>query len=181
MEKQITVVKNPGCEHVEQSVIGRTIRGEYQDTIYAYNEGGEIVSQEKLPLCKNIITNGVSQYMAGLIQGTYLGGAVYMAVGTGSQAQSETITTLVAEYTRAQCSISFVDNTNAVSATPTNRLAFTVIFAKGAIVATLTEFGLFAGTQANLANGGLELDYVAHQPISLDATLSLSRTVYLSF
>jgi hypothetical protein len=160
----------------------RDVKGEYTDEIVRYNEQGEIVETLVTPLKSNIITLPISTLMAGLIQGTYLGNNSYWAVGTGTQSSSASLTNLVAEYSRQKVTIQFVDQTNSVSAVPTNRIVMATNWAKGALgTVTLSEFGIFSGTNANVASGGLMMDYVPHAPISLDLTTALSRKIYFQF
>lgn len=162
--------------------ISHILIGEFVDTLTRYDEQGNVVEVIEKPMQKNIITKPISILMAGLIQGKYLGNNAYWAVGTGSQASSPDLTNLVAEFSRKKASIQFVDNSNSVTVIPTNRLIMSVSWAKGELgVVTLTEFGLFSGDGASSASGGLMMDYVPHAPISLDATLSLSRKIYFTF
>lgn len=169
-------------EFTEQLSLKDCIIGEFIDTITRFDADDNIVEVFETPLRSNIITVPVSILMAGLLKGTYVGNNCFWAVGTGSQASSPFITNLVAEYSRKQVAISFVDNTNNVTVTPTGKLVMNVSWAKGELgVVTLTEFGIFSGTNANLANGGLMMDYVPHAPLSLDSTISISRKIYFTF
>lgn len=159
----------------------QAVKGEFVDTITVYHENGDTTEIE-LPVQHNIITLPISTLMAGLIKGDFSGNYSFWAVGKGSQTASPYLTNLVNEHSRKQVSINYVDNNNAVSTTPTNRLVMAVSWGKGELgTVTLTEFGLFSGTNAGLANGGYMLDYVSHAPISLDGTLSLSRKIYFTF
>ena len=165
--------------------IKSTIKGEYQDEIIRYDEIGRIVEKIVTPIRHNIITVGISTLVAGLIQGFYAGNNSFWAVGIGSQTQSPNLATLVNEYTRKQCTISFVDQNNAITTSPTNRIMMTASWVKGELsqgsTVILTEFGIFSGFQANLPNSGLMMDYVPHAPLSIDDTLSLSRKIYFTF
>jgi hypothetical protein len=166
---------------VQIDVLNQT-KGVFVDTIIRYNEEGEIVEMVETEPKSNIITVPISTLMAGLIQGTYVGNFSFWAIGTGSQASSPNITSLVAEYNRKQVTIQFVDQNNAVSIVPTSRVVMAASWAKGELgVVTLSEFGIFSGTNANMANGGLMLDYVPHGPITLDTGTSLSRRIYFTF
>jgi hypothetical protein len=161
----------------------RGIKGEFTDEIIRYSEDSdEIVEIIQTPITSNIITTPISILMAGLIQGLYLGNNSYWAIGTGTQASSPNLTNLVSEYSRLQVTIQFVDQSNSVSATPTSKLAMGASWGKGVLgTVTLSEFGIFSGTNANLANGGLMMDYVPHAPISLDLNTALSRKIYFQF
>lgn len=166
----------------EKLELVKTVIGEYSDIIKRYDEENNVIEEIVTPLKKNIITIGISQYAAGLIQGLYTGNYAFWAVGTGSQPNSPNTSQLVAEYSRKQVAVNFVDNTNSIVTTPTTKIVMAVSWAKGELgTVTLTEFGIFAGTGANIANGGIMLDNVNHAPISLDSTLSLSRKIYFSF
>lgn len=157
------------------------VTGYYQDIITRY-DGDEIVEQIVTPLAKNIITTPISIWVAGLVKGDLAGNNSYWAVGTGSQTSSPFLTGLVAEYNRKKVAISYVDNNNAITTTPGGRLVMNVSWAKGELgTVTLTEFGLFGGTDAAQAGAGLMIDYVPHGPLSLDSTLSLARNIYFSF
>lgn len=156
--------------------------GVFTDTITRYDENNNITEVVETKPKKNIITTPISTLIAGLIKGDYAGNNAFWAVGTGSQASSPFLTNLVAEYNRKQVTISYVDTNNAVTTTPTNRILMNVSWAKGELgIVTLTEFGIFSGTNASSAAGGLMLDYVPHAPISLDSTLSLARRIYFTF
>ena len=169
-------------ELTEQINIQGTVIGEFIDVITRYDERGEVVAVEERPLTKNIITAPISTLVAGLIQGTYAGNYSFWAVGTGSQTSSPNLSNLVAEYARKQVAIAFVDQNNANTNTPTGRIIMTVSWAKGELgTVTLTEFGIFSGAGASQSGGGLMMDYVPHQQISLDSTLSLARKIYFQF
>lgn len=176
MEKAVSQVFKESASQLRHTIIG-----EFVDTVTTHHENGETTVVE-MPMRKNIITVPISTLMAGLIEGTFIGDYSFWAVGTGSQAASPYLTNLVAEYTRKQVTVAFVDANNATSSTPTNRLVMNVSWAKGELgVVTLTEFGLFSGSNAGVVNGGYMMDYVPHAPISMDATLSLSRKIYFTF
>lgn len=167
---------------VEQLNLGDFVVGEFIDTITKFNDDGEVIEIEERPLTKNIITTPISTLVAGLILGEYSGNNSFWAVGTGAQTSSPFLSQLVAEFARKQVSIGFVDLNNAATATPTGRIVMTASWAKGELgTVTLTEFGIFSGTGASQSDGGLMMDYVPHQPISLDSTLSLSRKIYFQF
>jgi hypothetical protein len=169
-------------EYQEIFPIQSVIIGKFVDTITRYDEFDNVIESVETAPVKNIITVPISTLVAGLLKGEYAGNFSFWAVGTGQQASSPYLTNLVAEYNRKQVAINFVDNNNAVSTTPTNRLIMTISWAKGELgTVQLTEFGLFSGTGASAPNGGLMLDYVPHAPISLDSTLSLSRKIYFTF
>lgn len=156
--------------------------GIFVDTITRYDEQGNIVEVIETEPKKNIITTPISTLIAGLIKGDYAGNNSFWAVGTGSQASSPFLTALVSEFNRKQVTISYVDSNNTITTTPTNRILMNVSWAKGELgTVTLTEFGIFSGTNASQASGGLMLDYVPHAPISMDSTLSLARKIYFTF
>lgn len=165
----------------ETHPLPQSIIGIYVDTITRETENGEVLVIETEPK-KNIITTPISTLIAGLIKGDYQGNNCYWAVGTGSQASSPNLTSLVAEYNRKLVTINYVDTNNAITTTITNRLVMNASWAKGELgIVSLTEFGLFSGTGASVAGGGLLMDYVPHAPISLDSTLSLARRIYFTF
>lgn len=156
--------------------------GIFVDTITRYDDQDNILEVIETKAKKNIITTPISTLIAGLIKGDFSGNNSYWAVGTGSQASSPFLTALVAEYNRKQVTINYVDTNNAVTTTPTNRILMNVSWAKGELgVVTLTEFGIFSGTNASSAGGGLMMDYVPHAPLSFDSTLSLARRIYFTF
>lgn len=168
-------------EFNETYLIHEKVVGIYVDTITKHLDNGETVVTESEPK-KNIITVPISTLIAGLIKGDLAGNNSFWAVGTGSQASSPFLTNLVAEYNRKQVTISYVDTNNAITTTPTNRIVMNVSWGRGELgIVTLTEFGLFSGTTASQANGGLMIDYVPHGPLSLDSTLSLARRIYFTF
>lgn len=158
------------------------VKGEYIDTIVKYDADGNVIESIVTEKKSNIIVSTISTYMAGLIQGAYTGAYLFFALGTGSQTPTPSITVLVNEYTRQQAQIQFVDSNNVISLTPTNIILVSASWSQGQLgTVGLTEFGIFGGTNANLTNGGLMLDYVAHNLISIDPSIGISRKLYFTF
>jgi hypothetical protein len=171
---------------IEKIGIDKLMKGTWQDQITKYDKNGNIVEVVTTPIKNNIIVNTISTLMAGLFTGQYQTDYFFYAIGTGTQGMSINVTGLVAEYTRQQATVGFIDNNNNPSSTPTNRVIIAANWPAGTIatgsnVVILTEFGIFGGTGANAANGGLEVNYVSHSPISIDSSTSISRSVYFTF
>lgn len=171
---------------IEQISISNSLKGRWQDEITKYDTDGNIISVSKTEIKNNIVVNSVSQLMAGFFTGLYTTDYFFYAIGTGTQGMSINVSGLVAEYTRKQVTVAFVDGNNNVSATPTNRVVVAANWVAGELatgtnVVTLTEFSIFGGTNANFANGGLAINYVAHNPISIDSSTAIARKVYFTF
>lgn len=162
-----------------------SMKGHWQDVIVR-KEPGKPEEVIVTPLTHNEIVTTVSQLMAGLFVGTYQSNYLFFALGTGSQGMSIDVTNLVSEVSRKQVTIGYVDSNNNITTSPTSNIVCSVSWAEGELasgnnVVSLTEFGIFGGSGANTANGGLMVDYVAHSPISINAYTSISRKVYFSF
>lgn len=171
---------------IENVAVDKLVKGTWQDEITKYDQNGNVIEVIKSEIKNNIVVNSISQLMAGMFTGLYQTNYLFYAVGTGTQGMSIDVNGLVAEYTRQQATIGFIDNNNNPSTAPTTRIVVAANWPQGTLatgsnVVILTEFGIFGGTGANVANGGLEMNYVSHSPISIDSSTSISRKVYFSF
>lgn len=126
---------------------------------------------------------------------TGISGILYWAVGTGDPGWDRLMpgpvpadTQLRNEIARLPMDMSrivYLDNENAVSESPTNRLEIRASFNADALgfegPQPLREFGLFGGDAADAAGSGIMINYVIHPQIPLSADMSLTRTLHLSF
>ena len=119
-------------------------------------------------------------------------GATYWAVGAGSDTWSDLAppspstsdTQLFAETYRKAITagdVEFLDISNVVSATPTNKIEITVTFDETEANGPLREFGIFGGLASGVANSGLMVNHKIHPLIYKTNALQLERVLRLTF
>ena len=141
----------------------------------------------------NLIVYNCSVLLAALMKRhESLQGILYLAIGEGENnwdssrpAPLPTTTRLAKEVSRSKLVEDQILYLNAAgsSKTPTNQLEITTVF-KGEDFASdqpLREFGLFGGDATGDPNTGYLIDYVIHPRVDLTRTMTLTRTVRLSF
>lgn len=146
------------------------------------------------PIDHNLVVNNCSVLLASLIKAhnVGVGTQLWWAVGTGSgwsdlllPSPALTNTALTNEIYRKVIpfsNIDFLTSSNAVTATPTNRLQITLTFNTDEANANLMEFAIFGGpTVSGAANSGIMINHKIHNTIAKTSAFSLSRTLRLTF
>ena len=148
------------------------------------------------PIDHNIVVKDAGKLIACLMKGqTGYRGITYYACGSGLDtwgdytppAASETDTRLTNEIFRKAITasdITFIDENNATSSVPTNRIQVKVVFNEtdfGGATVTLREIGLFGGDASSSSNTGIMLNHKNHQKIIKTNELKLERTVRITF
>jgi len=141
----------------------------------------------------NLIVHTCNVLLAALLKRHKdLKGILYLAIGEGENnwdssrpAPLPTTTRLAKEVSRNKLVEGQILYLNAAgqSETPTNQLEITTLF-KGEDFASdqpLREFGLFGGDATDDPDTGYLIDYVIHPRVDLTRTMTLTRTVRLSF
>jgi hypothetical protein len=123
-------------------------------------------------------------------------GILFLALGEGSSdwdggttiPSKKTTVKLVKEILRMAISpdeITYLDNTNQSSSTPTDQLQITVEFEGARLVekhiTVLREFGLFGGNASDKPDSGYMINYVIHPRINISPDMTLIRELRLRF
>lgn len=175
-------------------LVSGTWRDEY---IYA---DGRVEQGEWTP---NQIQNGAAMVAAGLFgrvgeipphdAPVAFTGISYIAVGSGdvtwdavAPVQDKADTTLTAEYFRKAipaADMQFVDVAapHNPSATPTRAIEITMTFDPAEANGAMREFGLFGGDADGVTDSGQIINWVVHPLINKDATLTINRTIRITF
>ena len=167
-----------------------SIKGRYQDTLISLDEEGNEI-REVMPWRDNQVQNSALKIIAERVGNLseqqdfedYLP-IKYMALGTGtSSAQAYTAETLENEVERIPAdSFVFLDENNATSTTPTNKIRITVTLGAGqGNNNTLTEFGLVGGDATDVVNTGYLFNWVRHTPIVKTPLITIDRVVDITF
>jgi hypothetical protein len=146
------------------------------------------------PVDHNLIVNNCSVLIACLMKGEVgYSGAAYWAVGSGSDTWSDTVppsplitdSQLTAEtYRKAivpATDIVFLDSSNVVSATPTNKIQITVTFFEIEANGPLREFAIFGGLASSTLNSGFMINHKIHPLIYKTNALQLERILRITF
>lgn len=141
----------------------------------------------------NIVVENLSIAIAALMkrQSGYQG-LLYWAVGSGLGSWSDnappnpldTDSRLENETYRKAIALSdivFIDDSNNVSASPTNRLQVTVTFTDAEANGKIMEFGLFAGNATAAANSGIMVNHKTHNAIQKTNLIQLEYMIRLTF
>lgn len=168
-----------------------SIKGRYQDTLISLDEEGNEI-REVMPWRDNQVQDSALKIIAERVGNLSEQQAFedylpikYMALGTGtSTAQAYTAETLETEVERipADGLIEFLDASDNISATPTNKIRITVILS--ATVAPnqpLTEFGLVGGEATEVENTGYLFNWVRHTVINKTTLMTIQRVVDITF
>ena len=157
---------------------------------FRYPDGTRELIQE---ISHNVVVQNVSVIIAALMKAhPGYGGLLYWAVGSGLQTWSsddpplplDTDYALANETYRKAISssnIAFIDLSNNVSATPTNRLQATVVFGTSEANGKLMEFGLFGGNATGVKNSGLMINHKIHPLITKTDIVELEYMIRLTF
>lgn len=143
----------------------------------------------------NLIVVNFGKTVASLlkINPTYGQGITFMAVGDGegvswdsltvAQRQAKSTFALTQLYNEigrtAVTGTNWIDNSNLVSVTPTNRIEVIVTLTVP-IVGSLREFGLFAANATGAANSGFMLNHKAHTKIDFNLDSAFTQVLIRS-
>jgi hypothetical protein len=173
--------------------IAAPLRGMYRDILAGHD--GRVVYDSGWH--SNTIVDNCRTLLAGFMRNQTAGGISFLAVGQGDPAWDTsgapapdpgTTTDLVNRFAgtiaAADLVLEYLDATDAVTGTPTNRIQVTATLPPGfptplpgQSTYPLREFGLF-GT---LDGGDIMINCIRHPVIQKDATTSLIRVVRLYF
>lgn len=141
----------------------------------------------------NTVVNDCSKLIACLMKGqSGYSGIKYWAVGSGNPNMSNTNpdtpsvtdTKLQAETFRKAidpANIVFLDGSNNVSATPTNKLQISITFLENEANGELREFGLFGGDATSNKDTGIMINRKIHPLIYKTSGMRLDRVIRISF
>jgi hypothetical protein len=165
-------------------------KGEVLDYFIYPNGNKELIRE----MDYNVVVNNCSVLIAALMKGhSGYSGATYWAVGSGNEAwpsdtpgsPAATDSQLVTETFRKAIvpatDIVFLDGSNNVSATPTNKIQVTVTFLEEEANGALMEFGIFGGNATGTANSGVMINHKTHPLIYKTNVLQLQRILRLTF
>lgn len=183
--------------------------GEITDEITFLHDGefevmsGMIVSAEAgesilLPVGYNLVVDAFSKLIAMLVKRdtTYASDAnykIYWEVGAGNSSWSDSAppapaasdtALLAAAYRKVitpSADISYIDSSNAVSASPTNRLQIITTFGSAEANGYLREFGIFAGAATATLGSGTMINRKTHGVIYKTSGMDLKRTLRFTF
>lgn len=149
---------------------------------------GEELLQEIIH--ENLVVASCRTLIARLMKGS-AGGITYWAVGAGDASwdtlmpsPEDSDVKLYDEIYRkavAGASISYIDATNAISATPTSRLQVTTTFLEGDFTGTIREMALFGGDASVTKDSGFMLNRRIHVAVQKDADTRLERLIRMTF
>jgi hypothetical protein len=141
----------------------------------------------------NVVVDSCSKLLACLLKGEagQTAGNIYWAVGKGLTTWENTnlpsattgTTKLVNEIFRKKVTpsdIVFLDNSNAVTATITNKLQIKVTFLEAEANDEWREFGLFGGNASATKDSGLMLNYKIHPLIFKTNVMRVDRTIRIT-
>ena len=168
------------------------VRGRYKDTLTNIADG----SREERPWQSNqiqdsaleIITERLLQKGEGNAQSIFYDYLPlrYVALGTGvSSSKPVDQTTLENEVERwplAALNFDFLDTSSQVLSPqqPSPLFRTTITLQAGQGNHTLTEFGLVGGNATDNLNSGVLFNWITHDPITKNATITLQRVVEVS-
>ena len=149
---------------------------------------GETLLQEIIH--ENLVVSTCRTLIARLMKGDS-GGITYWAVGTGDASWDVTLpspteadTKLFNELYRKNIIAGdkvYIDATNAVSATPTNRLQVSVTFYEGDFTGTIREMALYGGDATETKDSGFMVNRRIHAKVDKDADTRLERLIRMTF
>lgn len=176
-----------GLKFNDVETMNRGIIGEFIDTIY--HSDGRVEVRES----RNTIVNDIGKLIACLFkaQAGY-SGLQYWAVGSGSDAwdntnpptASVTDTGCVNEIGRkaiTSANIAFIDNSNVVTATVTNRLQVTLTFAENECNGVWREFAIFGGNATATLRSGIAINHKNHAILVKTNTMVVERQIRFTF
>ena len=139
---------------------------------------------------ENLVVSTCRTLIARLMKGD-AGGITYWAVGAGDVSwdtalptPTESDTKLFNEIYRKAVVAGdkvYIDATNAVSATPTNRLQVSVTFYEGDFTGTIREMGLYGGDATATKDSGFMVNRRIHSKVVKDADTRLERLIRMTF
>ena len=183
--EEIKEMKDTGSVFYE--TYERPIHWEIEDKLI-YVDGTEEIRKYH-----NVVVNGCSTMIAILFANkSGYTGLQYWAVGKGDSTWSNdnppvpsvTNSKLTSETFRkaitSDC-ISFIDASNNISATPTNRIQVALTFNENEANGELREFGLYTGNATATLNSGIMINQKIHPVIYKTTGMKLARTIRLTF
>ena len=165
--------------------------GEVQDTIINLKTG----KREKLDISYNVVVDRASVLFASLLKGEAgFSGIGFWEVGSGANNWTDdnppsplkTDTALLQPTFRKAIlpsDINFIDATDRIVTTPTNRLEVKVKFNSGEANGNLREFGIFGGkgASANILGSGYMINRKTHGNIFKTVDIELERIIRFTF
>lgn len=177
---------------VTEEVMEKKFIGEVSDVLIDVETGERTV----LPISYNTVVDNASVLIAGLIK-RHAGfqGALFWEVGEGDGTWNDAAPPTPAKTdfklfkplfrkAIATSDISFIDGSNNVVATPTNRIQIVVKFATGEANGYLREFGIFGGgadAVVGTLGSGLMINRKTHGVIYKTTGIELERTIRFTF
>lgn len=174
---------------VDEEVSEKRMTGEVIDTLI-YSDGRR---EQIRPMDFNLVVDSCSKLIACLIKGqSGYSGATYWAVGSGSgswndaspPSPSSADAQLLVETMRKQiqpANIVFLDASNVVTATPTNKIQITVTFLEAEANGALREFAIFGGNATATLNSGIIINRKIHPIIWKTSGMKLERMLRFTF
>lgn len=141
----------------------------------------------------NTVVENCSKLIASLIKGhtNVTAGKLFWAVGSGDIAwndatpptPSASAVKLTNEtFRKAVTSINFIDNSNNVTATVTNKLEIKITFETSEANGALREFAIFGGLTSNTTkDSGIMMNWKIHPLINKTSGMKIDRTIRLTF
>lgn len=169
------------------NVLKTHITGQYKDTI-RYADGRVEVREGH-----NLVVDGIYKLITSLLSNkSGYKGLGYWAIGEGLSSwnsttppsPSESDTRLTAEIGRVEISASnmvWLDESNEVSSTPTNKLRVRVTFGNSACVGSWREFGIFGGDATSTRDSGIMINHKTHGLIVKTAEMEIEREIIFTF
>lgn len=172
---------------LENENMNRCFIGEVTDTIR--HSDGRVEVREY----RNTIVNSIGTLIACLFkaQAGY-SGIGYWAVGSGSDGWDNTNPTPATvndvgctnEIGRKQIpttAIKFLDSSNLVTETPTNKLQITLTFSENECNGTWREFAIFGGNATSTRNSGLAINHKTHAILVKTNSMVVERQIRFTF
>lgn len=207
-EKNIQETETMGIKLLpENEIFVPKFEGQVQDKIIFLEDGefevtpGLIVEAHQgmeldLPIGYNTVVDNASKLIAALIKRhTGYNGALFWEVGSGQSAWSDTAPPSPAKTDVALntptfrkaiqlADISFIDGSNNVTASVTNRIQIVVTFLSNEANGYLREFGIFGGGSdcvVGTLGSGLMINRKTHGVIYKTTAMELQRTLRFTF
>lgn len=183
-----TEIENHGMKyHDGLEKMNRSIIGEYVDTIY--HADGRVEKRE----AQNCIINDIGKLIACLFKGqsgyTRLG---YWAVGKGLDSW-DNVNPTPAQPTDTGCvneigrkaipaeNIVFLDSSNRVTSSVTNKLQITLTFTESDCNGTWREFAIFGGNATTSRGSGIAINHKNHAILVKTSSMVVERQIRFTF
>lgn len=164
-----------------------SVIGEWRDII-KYADGRVVITDWQ----RNCVVKKLGVLVSEMLKGASESGISFWAIGSGNVSWDTTPFTptisdadLTAEFARKAISagnIVYINDSNEVSETPTNRLQISCMFESGDANGDWREFAIIAGTGASATVGtGKIINHKAHSLLVKTSDMTVTRQIRFTF